>query len=76
VSVGDADNFFLNNGVYLMQNWMLTTKDPHYEGFFVYGAMRGHCYQDPGPMADRLREMPEFVMGKMPPETVAQWWGR
>jgi hypothetical protein len=55
---------------------MLTTKDPHYEGFFVYGAMRGHCYPGPGTMADRLREMAEFVMGKMPPETVAQWWGR
>jgi hypothetical protein len=38
--------------------------------------MRGHCYQGPGTMADRLREMAEFVMGKMPPETVAQWWGR
>src|SRR6202789_2451563 len=76
VSVGEADNFFLNNGVHLMQNWMLTTKDPHYEGFFVYGAMRGHCYQGPATMADRLREMAEFVMGKMPPETVAQWWGR
>jgi len=76
VSVGDADNFFLNNGVHLLQNWMLTTKDPHYEGFFVYGAMRGHCYRGPGTMAGRLREMAEYVMAKMPPETVAQWWGR
>ena len=49
VFVGDADNFFLNNAVHLMQNWMMTTKDPHYEGFFVYGAMRGHCYQVPEP---------------------------
>lgn len=74
VFVGDADNFFLNNAVHLLQNWMLTTKDPHYEGFFVYGAMRGHCYTGPGTSADRLREMAEFIRGKMPPETVAQWW--
>ncbi len=76
VFVGDADNFFLNNAVHLMQNWMVTTKDPHYEGFFVYGAMRGHCYTGPGTTADRLREMAQYVLGKMPPETVAQWWGR
>jgi hypothetical protein len=38
--------------------------------------MRGHCYQGPETMADRLREMTEYVKGKMPPEAVAQWWGR
>ncbi len=74
VYVGDADNFFLNNGVHRLQEWMLTTKDPHYEGFFVYGAMRGHCYQGPETPGERLKEMAEFVMGKMPAGTVAQWW--
>ena len=74
VFVGDADNFFLNNGVHLLQDWMKTTKDPHYEGTFVYGAMRGHCYSGPENSAERLKEMAQFVLGKMPAGTVASWW--
>jgi hypothetical protein len=74
IYVGDADNFFLNNGVHRLQDWMQKTKDPHYEGFFVYGAMRGHCYQGVETPSDRLKQMAEFILGKMPAGTVAQWW--
>jgi len=74
VFVGDADNFFLNNGVHRLQDWMKTTKDPHYEGYFVYGAMRGHCYSGPENSADRLREMAQYILSKMPAGTVAGWW--
>jgi hypothetical protein len=74
VYVGDADNFFLNNGVHKLQEWMKTTKDPHYEGYFVYGAMRGHCFTGPENSADRLRQMAEYVLAKMPAGTVAEWW--
>ncbi len=74
VYVGDADNFFLNNGVHRLQDWMKTTKDPHYEGYFVYGAMRGHCYSGPENSAERLKEMASHILAKMPPGTVAEWW--
>jgi hypothetical protein len=74
VFVGDADNFFLNNGVHLLQDWMKTTKDPHYEGYFVYGAMRGHCYSGPENSAGRLKEMAQHILSKMPAGTVAGWW--
>ena len=74
VFVGDADNFFLNNGVHKLQDWMKTTKDPHYEGYFVYGAMRGHCYSGPENSADRLREMAQYLLSKMPAGSVAEWW--
>lgn len=37
VYVGDMDTYYLNLGVYDMQNFLKTTKDPHYEGTFVYG---------------------------------------
>jgi hypothetical protein len=76
VFVGDADNFFLNNGVRLLQTWMKTTKDPHYEGYFVYGANHGHCYQGPETAADRLREMATYMLAKMPNDAVANWWNR
>ena len=74
VFVGDADNFFLNNGVHLLQDWMKATKDPHYEGYFVYGAMRGHCYSGPENSSGRLKEMAQHILSKMPAGTVAGWW--
>jgi hypothetical protein len=74
VYVGDADNFFLNNGTRKLQEWMKTTKDPHYEGFFMYGAAKGHCYSGPVSSADRLKEMAEFILTKMPSDTIAGWW--
>ena len=74
IYVGDADNFFLNNGVHRLQDWMKKTENPHYEGYFVYGAMRGHCYSGPENSADRLKQMAEYIQSKMPPGTVADWW--
>ncbi|HYK17269.1 MAG TPA: alpha/beta hydrolase-fold protein [Bryobacteraceae bacterium] len=74
IYVGDADNFFLNNGTRKLQEWMKTTKDPHYEGFFMYGAAKGHCYSGPVTSADRLKEMAQQVLKSMPAETVAGWW--
>ena len=74
VFVGDADNFFLNNGVHVLQEWMKTTRDPHYEGFFVYGAMRGHCYSGPETTAGRFQEMAQHILSRMPSGTVAGWW--
>jgi len=37
VYVGDMDTYYLNLGVYDLQNFMATTKDPHYAGTFVFG---------------------------------------
>lgn len=37
VYVGDMDSFYLNLGVYGLEDFMKTTKNPHYEGTFVYG---------------------------------------
>lgn len=74
VFVGDADNFFLNNGTRKLQDWMKTTQDPHYEGFFMYGAAKGHCYSGPVSSADRLKEMAQVILAKMPSDTIAGWW--
>jgi hypothetical protein len=76
VYVGDADNFFLNNGTRKLQDWMKKTENPHYEGLFVYGAAKGHCYSGPVSSADRLKEMAEHVLAHMPPDTIAGWWNR
>ncbi len=74
VFVGDADNFFLNNSTRKLQEWMKTTKDPHYEGSFVYGAAKGHCYSGPVGNSERLKEMAQYILSKMPSDAIAGWW--
>ncbi len=41
---GDMDNFYLNNAVYLMEEFLESTKDPYYEGEVDYGDRAEHCW--------------------------------
>ncbi len=43
-TVGDMDSFYLNNAVHLMQDFLVTTNYPYYDGDFEYGPGRPHCY--------------------------------
>lgn len=42
--VGDADTFYLDRGVHLLQDFMDTTTDPYYRGSFEYGERKPHCW--------------------------------
>jgi len=44
IYVGEADNFFLNNAVYLVDEFLKTTKNPPYEGVVDYEARAEHCW--------------------------------
>ncbi|MCX6570607.1 MAG: alpha/beta hydrolase-fold protein [Candidatus Aminicenantes bacterium] len=44
IYVGDMDYFYLNNAVYLMEDFLKTTKDPYYDGNVEYGDRFGHCW--------------------------------
>ncbi|MFA7228232.1 MAG: hypothetical protein WC061_04290, partial [Melioribacteraceae bacterium] len=44
IYVGEADNFYLNNAVYLMEDFLRNTKDPYYDGEVDYGARAEHCW--------------------------------
>ncbi|NOT02840.1 MAG: hypothetical protein HOP29_19750 [Phycisphaerales bacterium] len=44
VYCGTMDNFYLNNAVYLMQDFLDKTKDPHYGGIVDYGERAEHCW--------------------------------
>lgn len=44
IYVGEADNFYLNNAVYLMEDFLRNTKDPYYDGEIDYGARAEHCW--------------------------------
>jgi len=44
VCVGDADTFYLNRAVHLLQDFLVTTTNPYYRGSFDYGEDKPHCY--------------------------------
>jgi len=74
IYVGNMDSFFLDRAVRELEAWMKTTKNPHYEGYFMYGDQKPHCWSGPGTTADRLQEMAEHGLRKMPPGTTTPWW--
>ncbi len=62
--VGDMDNYYLNNAVYLVEEFLKTTKDPAYGGEVTYGDRAEHCWNgDPTrPNAtSRLRYQQMFI---------------
>ncbi|MFO7732464.1 MAG: alpha/beta hydrolase-fold protein, partial [Candidatus Aminicenantes bacterium] len=44
IYVGDMDNYYLNNAVYLMEAFLESTTDPAYEGQVDYGDRAEHCW--------------------------------
>ncbi len=44
VYCGDMDNYYLNNAVYLLEEFLKGTKDPFYAGEVDYGDRAEHCW--------------------------------
>jgi hypothetical protein len=44
IYVGDMDNYYLNNAVYLVESILEATKDPYYAGEVKYGDRAEHCW--------------------------------
>jgi len=44
VYCGDMDNYYLNNAVYLMEEFLEGTTDPYYNGAVDYGNRAEHCW--------------------------------
>ncbi len=44
IYVGDMDNYYLNNAVYLAEEFLESTKEPYYEGEVLYGDRAEHCW--------------------------------
>ncbi|MHB1192370.1 MAG: alpha/beta hydrolase-fold protein [Longimicrobiales bacterium] len=71
---GDMDNVRLDQPVREMQAWMKTTQNPHYEGFFVYGDRKPHCFRGPVDMSVRLQEMAQHILRFKPDWATSPWW--
>ncbi len=44
IYVGDMDNYYLNNAVYLAEEFLESTTDPYYDGEVRYGDRAEHCW--------------------------------
>jgi hypothetical protein len=44
IYVGDMDNYYLNNAVYLVEEFLKSTNDPAYGGEVTYGDRAEHCW--------------------------------
>lgn len=63
IYVGDMDNYYLNNAVYLMEDFLESTTDPYYDGEIDYGDRFEHCWNgdhDVSNAISRLRYVQMF----------------
>jgi hypothetical protein len=64
IYVGDMDNYYLNNAVYLTEEFLEKTTDPYYAGEVDYGDRAEHCWngdqQNPNAIS-RLRYNTMYV---------------
>ena len=73
---GDMDNYYLNEAVYEMEEFLESTKDPYYAGSFRYGRPRKtHGWSPFGRNTGGLeKEMAEHITKNAPPgENTTQW---
>jgi len=71
---GDMDNFYLNMAVYKVQEFLETTKNPHYAGSFEYGRpLKGHGFR-PTSTGDMLRVMAEHISKNAPAGASTSSW--
>jgi hypothetical protein len=63
---GDEDGGYFNLAVYLLEDFLKNTKDPHYCGSFTYGRpLKGHGWQ-PMTNAELVRTMAEHIRAHAP----------
>lgn len=73
VYTGTMDNFYLNNATRMLEEWLETTSDPYYAGYFEYGEGVGHCYTGRVSEAERLREIAEYMSSRKPEGASSSW---
>lgn len=64
IYTGDMDNYYLNNAVYLVEEFLESTTDPYYAGEVDYGDRAEHCWngdQENGNHLSRLRYNSMYV---------------
>lgn len=68
IRIGDMDNYYLNNGVYKLQEFLEATSNPHYGGYVMTFPRLGHT----GNISNEelLVEMAEYLKSRVADERV------
>ena len=56
------DNYYLNNAVYLMEEFLEATENPHYGGVVDYGDRAEHCWNGDHERPNALSRLRYHVM--------------
>ena len=72
IYVGDMDNFYLNNAVVLLEDFLEKTKNPYYAGVVKYGDRKPHSW---GPRGEEIIKLFEEHITKNAPadEDTSKW---
>ena len=71
---GDMDNYYLNLAVYLLEDFLESTKNPSYAGSFEYGRpVKGHGWM-PMSLEELVKMMAEHVTRNAPQGEDTQAW--
>ena len=54
---GDMDNYYLNNAVYLMEEFLESATDPYYAGEVAYGDRAEHCWNGDPELPNHLSRL-------------------
>jgi len=71
---GDADTYFLNDAVHLLDDYLRTTTEPPWGGSITYGPMQPHCWSGPLALEDRIKLMASYVAATAPRNVDRPWW--
>jgi hypothetical protein len=66
IAVGDADTYFLNNAVHLLQKQLDATRNPHSDAQFQYGPGEPHCYTGGPPEYTMQQNNADWVQRVLP----------
>ena len=59
---GTMDNYYLNNAVYLTEEFLKRTKAPHYDGVVDYGDRAEHCWNGDHQLPNAISRLRYHVM--------------
>lgn len=73
IITGHMDNFYLNQGVYHMEEFLESTKNPYYDGTVTYGPkQKGHRWR-PYSQVDLIYKMAEHIEKNRPAGTLEKY---
>jgi hypothetical protein len=61
-----VDNYYLNEAVYFLDDFLSKTQNPHYPGRFEYDGRAGHGWSPYKSSSELYREMAEQIANNAP----------